>query len=105
MAADQEEISNDEDIEEDNDCWDEFSDCCAGQHCLMADAPVSSTHTCLNCGHNMHGICGVEWSQLSSSGYDIRKSCLTAEGRKHLDEEHNMNDICFRCCKHLTKTN
>jgi hypothetical protein len=28
----------------------------------------------------------VEWSELSSSGYDIRRSSLTAAGRKYLDE-------------------
>lgn len=59
----------------------------------------------LNCSKHMHGICGVEWSELSSSGYDIRRSSLTAAGRKYLDEKHTMNDICLRCCKELTKSN
>jgi hypothetical protein len=88
------------------DCWDELTDCCAGRrNCCMPDAPVPSTHRCLNCSKHMHGICGVEWSELSSSGYDIRRSSLTAAGRKYLDEKHPMNDICLRCCKELTKSN
>ncbi len=103
VTDDEEEIDiHEEEIDNEND---DHSGCCAGRHCLMPGREVPSIHKCFNCGLDVHAICGVEWPSLSSKGYEIHKSSLTKEGQKYLDENHNFQDICFRCIERLTETN
>jgi len=91
------------------DCWEDAtgdeltSKCCAKSSCRMSDLPLASTHKCLNCCGIMHGICGVEWDELSSNGFDIRKSSLSSQGQQFLNAQHTMNEICLECCENLTK--
>jgi hypothetical protein len=91
------------------DCWEEMagdgliSKCCAKIHCKMSDIPVANTHRCLNCRGIMHGICGMEWNELSSNNLNICKTTLSEEGQIYLNEQHAMCDICLKCCEDLTQ--
>ena len=87
----------DEFFEEEIETDDLHNGCCAGQYCEMPGCPIAATHTCLNCGLHVHGICLKEWDQLTG----INKSSLTKEGQQYLEEKHPMNDICLQCVELL----